>query len=84
MPPELATKLYDAGESGMGYEIFKMSVKSGATFVFVTGNIVDFPDLPDGLTTADIVDVFPHQGREESKDGYRKGAPFKWCFYMKD
>src|SRR4051794_35174533 len=41
MPAPLAKKLYSAGESGMGYEIFTMVLKSGETLVFVTGNIVD-------------------------------------------
>jgi hypothetical protein len=84
MPADLATKLYEAGESGMGYEIFKLITKSAGTFVFVTGNIVDFPDLPEGVTTSDIVDVLPHAGREESKQGYRQGAPFKWCFFVRE
>ncbi len=83
MPPDHASKLYEAGESGMGYEIFKMKIKSGDTLVFVTGSVVDFPHLPDGVTTADIVDVLPHEGREESKRGYRRGAQFKWCFFMR-
>jgi hypothetical protein len=84
MPARLATKLYEAGESGMGYEIFKMVTRSAGTIVYVTGNIVDFPDLPDGVNTLDIVDVLPHEGRNESKTSYRQGAPFKWCFYVKE
>ena len=47
----------------MGYEIFTMELRSGQTLVFVTGNVVDFPDLPEGVTTADILDVHPHEGR---------------------
>jgi len=82
MPAQLASKLYVAGESGMGYEIFKMKMRSGEEFVFVTGNVVDFPDLPSGFTSADIADVLPHQGREESKKGYRGRASFRWCFYV--
>ena len=83
MPPKLATKLYEAGESGMGYEIFKMKMKSGETFVFVTGNVVDFPNLPDGYTTKDIKKIFPHEGRDVPAEQHHRGAKFQWCFYMK-
>ena len=83
MPAALASKLYAAGESGMGYEIFKMRMRSGEEFVFVTGNVVDFPDLPEEFSSADIVNVYPHEGREESKKGYRGDATFTWCFYVK-
>lgn len=84
MPATLATKLYAAGESGMGYEIFIMKLRDGTSHVFVTGNIVDFPDYPDGHDCRDVLDVFPHKGREESKRGYRRGREFQWCFYVKE
>jgi hypothetical protein len=83
MPAFLASKLYAAGESGMGYEIFTMKMKDGTSQVYVTGNIVDFPDFPDGYETKDVDNVYPHQGREESKIGYRQGRSFVWCFYVK-
>jgi hypothetical protein len=83
MPATLASKLYAAGESGMGYVIFKMKMKDGTSHVFGTGNVVDFPDFPEGYSTDDVEDVFPHQGREESKQGYRRGRSFEWCFYVK-
>lgn len=69
MPAKLATKLYAAGESGMGYEIFKMNMRDGTSYVFITNNVVDFPDLPAGYTSEDIKNVYPHKGREESKLG---------------
>ena len=84
MPAHLASKLYAAGESGMGYEIFTMKLTDGTSHVFITGNIVDFPDYPVGHDCRDVVDVFPHQGREESKRGYRRGRDFRWCFYVKE
>ena len=80
MPASLATKLYAAGESGMGYEIFRMMMKDGTSHVFVTPNVVDFPDLPEGYTTDDILDVFPHEGRDEH--GLRRAREFTWCFYV--
>ncbi len=83
MPARFATKLYAAGESGMGYEIFTMDLRSGENLVFVTGNVVDFPDLPDGVETKDILDIHPHQGRERtSSEGYRGSAEFKWLYYL--
>lgn len=83
MPAHLADKLYRAGESGMGYEIFTMDLRSGENLVFVTGNIVDFPDLPEGVTTFDILDVHPHEGRERSqREGYRSCASFRWLYYL--
>jgi hypothetical protein len=85
MPPRLATKLYRAGETGMGYEIFKMKMKSGERFVFVTNSIVDFPDLPDGYTTGDVARVCPFRGRKGIFiPRCHQGASFQWCFYMKN
>jgi len=67
----------------MGYEIFTIDLRSGRNLVFVTPNIVDFPDLPKGVTTDDILDVHPHEGRERSqREGYRGCAEFKWLFYV--
>jgi hypothetical protein len=83
MPAHLATKLYAAGESGMGYTIFTMDFRSGDSVVFATGGVVDFPDLPEGLTADDILDVHPHEGRERSqREGYRGSADFKWLFFL--
>ena len=83
MPAHLATKLYRAGESGMGYELFTRLLRSGLSLVFVTPNSVDFPDLPEGVTSDDILDVLPHEGRERSaREGYRVTAQFKWCYYV--
>jgi hypothetical protein len=66
----------------MGYEIFKMKMRDGTSHVVVTGNIVDFPDFPEGYEAKDVLDVYPHQGREESQRGYRQARPFEWCFYV--
>ncbi len=83
LPPHLATKLYRAGESGMGYLIFILELHSGEDFVYVTGGCFDFLDLPDGVTTGDIKDVHPHEGRERAnRDGYRGNAPCRLCYYL--
>lgn len=51
-----ASKIYAAGESGMEYQIFLMSFDDGASLVFATGNIVDFPDYPIGYDSRQVVD----------------------------
>ncbi|MFT5124837.1 MAG: hypothetical protein ACI97B_003475, partial [Verrucomicrobiales bacterium] len=84
LPANLASQLYAAGESGMGYEIFTIRMKDGSSHVFVTGNIVDFPDYPGSVDVDNVKDVHPHQGREESKRSYRQGRDFRWCFYVKE
>jgi len=80
LPAPLATKLYAAGESGMGYMVFKIRFKDGTTCVFLTGGNVDFPDLPEGYSADDVDDVFPHEGRCERM---RRGRSFELCFYVK-
>ncbi|MGD1000528.1 MAG: hypothetical protein ABSA67_07495 [Candidatus Brocadiia bacterium] len=82
MPANLASKLYVAGESGMGYQIFKVKMRDGTSYPFLTGNIVDFPDFPEGYSTDDVVEVYPHEGRYEF--GLRRSRSFKWCFYVKE
>ena len=67
----------------MGYEIFTMDLRSGQSLVVVTGNVVDFPDLPEGVTTDDILDVHPHEGRERSqREGNRGSAEFRWLYFL--
>jgi hypothetical protein len=85
LPPTLANQLYDAGESGMGYFVFTVVLRDGRRLPVVTGNAVDFPALPDAVTTADIIDVLPTGGREHFLD--RQPSPqesaghYSWCLY---
>lgn len=75
---ELANKLYAAGESGMGYCVFKMVFDNGQTLDVISGNAVDFvPTLP-GLTTRNIKDVIPHNG---SREHFTRGLGYYWCLY---
>jgi hypothetical protein len=78
LPAQLATKLYKAGESGMGYTIFTMILKDGNQIPIVTGNAVDFINLPNGYNTKDIVDVLPHEGRNNNP---QNGPEYIWCLY---
>lgn len=83
IPAKIAQKIYDAGESGMGYQVFTLIFRDGSKQVFVTPNALDFPDLPDGYTSKEIVDALPHEGREEVRVGrYRESAEFEFCFYV--
>ena len=84
MPASLASKIYAAGESGMGYQIFLMKYDDGTSQVFVTGNKIDFPDYPFEYDSRRVADVFPHQGRDQSKKGFRRERDFQWCFYVNE
>lgn len=79
LPAHLATKLYDAGESGMGYCIFTILFKDGKRFATYTGNEVDFIELPLGFNKEDIFNVLPH---EERKDNPQPGPEYYWCLYQ--
>lgn len=84
LPAELANKLYAWGESGMGYTLFTVVLRDGRRLPRVTGGAVDFPVLPDGLTTRDIVDVL-REGREVFKDRAPRAdegtAEYAWSLY---
>lgn len=64
LPAKYANELYLAGESGMGYLIFTVVFSDGSNQAYVTGNLIDFLDYPEGKTGADVVEVLPHVGRE--------------------
>jgi hypothetical protein len=79
LPAALAKKLYSAGESGMGYLIYLLELRSGETLACCSGGIVDFPDLPEGIRTNDIVDVHPHESRDRT---IHNDADFAWCDFV--
>ena len=66
--PRLADRLLEAGESGMGYTKFTLVLRDGRKVNTMTGNAVDFPGLPAGVTASDVVDVIPHQHVGDSRD----------------
>ena len=82
LPLAMAQRLYDAGESGMGYVAFALSYRDGSRSVHVSGNATDFVRLPDGKTVHDISEVYPHAGRGAS--GYLEAPDYFWCLYEKD
>ena len=84
LPAQLANKVYEAGESGMGYTLFVVVLRDGSQLPFVSGWIADFPNLPPGVGTEDIVDVLPHAGREHFQQPLspeRAMAVHHWCRY---
>ena len=77
LPPHLATRMYDAGESGMGGCSFTLVLADGRRLACDTGNAVDFVDLPAGVATSHVVDLEPH-GRAGEPTA---GAAYAWCLY---
>jgi len=85
LTPEIATKIYEAGETGLGYRVFTLLLENGTRLPYSTGRQVDFLELPPGVTTWDIVDVLPHVGREffqgKGFQPYTHAGSFDWCLY---
>lgn len=74
LPIAIARTLYSAGESGMGYLLYKLHFRRKPDLVIVGDNFyLDFPDLPPDYDIRDAVGVTPHAGREETNKpgGYR-------------
>jgi hypothetical protein len=85
LPQEIATKIYEAGETGLGFRVFTLVLENGSRLPFSTGRQVDFLELPPGVTPWDIVDVLPHTGREffqgKGFQPHTHAASFEWCLY---
>jgi hypothetical protein len=77
MPADNASVLYDYGESGMGYVLFTIKFNNGQILNCVTGNAVDFPPIPDGLTTKNIIEVIPGGQRKNTV----QGLDYFWCIF---
>lgn len=84
LPAALATAQYAGGESGMGYVILTVVLRDGRRLPRVLGNALDFPALPVGVTTEEIVDVV-REGRDVFRDRSPRPdegtAPYAWCLY---
>jgi hypothetical protein len=83
LPARFANEIYAAHESGMGYFIFTLVLKNGRRLPFLTGNAVDFPDWPEGVSSGEVVGVEPHVGRDElsSMGAPTRSAEYLWCLY---
>src|SRR5207302_2791199 len=80
--PELAKRMYDAGESTMGGCRFLLELRDGRRFTCLTGNAVDFLAWPPGVSPEDVVDLVPHSTADA--DGVIAAAQYFWCLYWDD
>ena len=87
LPPKFADRLYVVGETRMGGVDFKLKMKDGKDFYYITGNLVDFIDYPEGYSGSDIAEVqtFPLAGfagvPSASRPGHLGGHAYDWCLY---
>jgi hypothetical protein len=80
LPAALATRLLEAGETGMGYTKFTLVLRGGRRINAFTGDAVDFAALPDGVSVAEIVEVVPHVHDGEPAARSLE-PPYWWCLY---
>ncbi|PYL06872.1 MAG: hypothetical protein DME33_12405 [Verrucomicrobia bacterium] len=78
LPFKFAQKMYAVGESGMGYCIFTLHFADGTHQSYCTGNLIDFPEMPAGKSTRDVLALRPNQGRGEESLGTRQ---YHWCLF---
>lgn len=78
LPVHFAHQMYAVGESGMGYCIFTLRFADGTRQAYCTGNLIDFPQLPEGKSVDDVVALRPNEGREEQSLGTRE---YYWCLF---
>jgi len=79
LPPDIANRILEAGESGMGYCIFTILFHDGSHKTYCSGNAVDFVEFPVGKTGRDVIEVIPHRGDEQPN----KTPPYYWCLFGK-
>ena len=68
LPVKFAQLVLDAGESGMGYCAFSVTLRDRRRLYFVTGNAVDFPNWPPDVRPDDVVAVKPHDRYPAHRD----------------
>jgi hypothetical protein len=78
LPAQFANKLYENGESGMGYTIFTVVFADGSRQAYSCGNAVDFVRYPEGKGPDDVVDVLPHEGRNAEPV---RCPEYYWCLF---
>jgi len=78
LPVQFARQMYAVGESGMGYCIFTLQFADGTRQAYCTGNLIDFPELPEGKSVGDVVALRPNEGAREPSLGTRR---YYWCLF---
>ena len=81
MPPQFPNKMYDAGESGMGYAVFSLLLRDGSRIEYTCGNAIDFVELPEGVSWNMVEDLVPHQGGRDG--GALSCSDYAWCLYRR-
>jgi hypothetical protein len=78
LPARFGNEIYRAGESGMGYSVFRVLFADGSNMVVGTGGAVDFVSYPSGKGPSDVVGVRPHEGRGEPMAEH---VDYAWCLF---
>lgn len=78
LPAPMASQIYQAGESGMGYTVFTVLFNDGTDQAYLTGNAVDFIHYPYGKGLKDVDSVRPHVGQHSD---CRIGPNYSWCLF---
>jgi hypothetical protein len=80
---ELASRLYDAGESGMAYYAFGAELLDGSRLHYVTAGTGDFPCWGPDVEPTDAVEVLPHERNPEwetrSPNEHESGSDYMWA-----
>ena len=78
IPPDLATQIYEKGETGMGVTKFRVVFRDKKSLAVMTGNALDFIPLPEGMTGADALHAYPITGWEEQTE---LAPRYYWSIY---
>jgi len=78
LPAIFANKLYRAGETGMGYFLYKLEFNNSKNIDVLSGNVVDFPPISNDFFEIKIKNVFPHKG---SRVKSIQCPEYLWCLY---
>jgi hypothetical protein len=81
LPVPIANRIYAAGETGMGYQLFTLIFDDGAELPCLTGNAVDFVALPDHLDVRRVADVQVGVPHGLPVTDYARTAQYAWCLY---
>src|SRR5579864_2665906 len=77
-PGQVRDRLYEHGESGMGYYKFTVVFESGRSQAYLTGDAVDFISYPEGFAKEDVLDVLPNTMPNLA---CIKGPDYYWCLF---
>jgi len=80
---ELASRLYDAGESGHAYYAFGVELLDGRRIHHLTAGVADFPQWRADVEPADAIEVFPHERNPDwetrAPTEHESGADYMWA-----